>query len=1261
MPGRFTLDRGLSEVKATRFRWKIPGTYKARDGTIKDREVENICPIVTYDPAPIRGLKPPPRDSTTRIPLSIMLPSGDYAWCDVTFNDLLKVYGLVHPDDFNLFAIMLGGHAQHFVVDVDGDAAKWPQLIGKEVEIETELRALFVEFYATQFGATPGMAAWRADRVPAPASGVASKMSIHVNHPGVTFKQPRDLREFVLRWVRWIVQTHPESLLVRMGAAASDLVQADDFNKASPIDTSVYNKDRNMRLSHSRKPGKLPLVPMDPSTTPEDALWSSLVCYSMPRDPAEWHSYKDGEHYEVAALEPASKKRRVVGGAVEPAAKVQRTDSTSEVVVMSAETCVESIVDNSDYDKATICALPEKTDDSETTKAELDGEDVEVTPADCVPSFMTFLPAPTSADVKLLVGSLSRHKRLFGAHDDWRNVVWAVKAVCGEDAGYAIVEEWTKIWEDKTQQKSVLAKTWKSGQSGTFNVGSLWRWVKEDTTPAKYKALWKQINPPVVMNAAKRAAEAAGSEKAPHGDEKEGDAPLASALAVNVFDMSIQENFAFMQKAFNVLSTSMSEDALCCYFQRAGLSPEQIAAIRRDHRLTAHWSQQELPEEAATATLRVTQREALYTLFSRLPDEFVATNSLVLNSDDAAITCRRDLGMAELFKTRYQDRMIFKPSGAECYVWNQEKALYDELTPDFLHTLIANVLMGVVERMVAVNEWQKEHYGERREVTPGSLEDERWQARAKRIKEGKRKWEKLEEEKSNKRKHKKRKTGTEEPVTEQPMSQTPSVEDTTSAEKDPDIMAFLQAECTAERFEKMWTNKLFVLRTLQLKLCEKTTVVCNTVIQQIKNSMRDETIDERMNVAVKHEIPIMDGLLLNCKDKTVRPRTMHDLYTDIFPVHYHRSDSTDTADVVGFEMAHKYLRELAREGTGMTDAELKSLERDDKAEYDRLMQERTERLEVLCSRAGYTMTGEHIVKELQIFHGASGNNGKTGLSKLIDGIMGPTFCYNPETSALFSVEKDTGKQTSWKIPLRYARCALIAEPPRGLAINDTFVKIVAGGGDKQKAREVFGRQKDSRSFISPTKWWVFSNFPLKMRDSDKFSRKRANIIPALAQFAEDDVEGQRFVKDILDKYKDYVFSVFVDYAHRFYTDETTMGVTLPPVGKSILEYKNKVMSGNEPWLCFLRCCEVGKEAEITITQFWQNWELWKKEQKIVEKVDLSDADVKERFEAHCGEPRKAASREDRANKVIGAKRSMLYYGIGPLLKDWKTIAKGGPS
>ena len=534
----YSLHNGLAEVGAGRWPWKIPGVVKRPDGTEEPRPTHKVINITSYDPTPIRGPKPPPQGDATRIPLAIMNPNGTYSWCDMTFWNVVQLYGLVKPEELNLFAIMLENHPQHLVVDLDGDKEVWGQLLGKEVEIEVEMKRLFVDFFAQQFGSVPDMSGWHADKVPAPASGEAKKVSLHINHTSVAFKKQRDLHEFVLRWVRWIVKTQLVSLLVRVGSVADELVRVEDFTRATPIDVTVYNKDRNMRLSGSRKPGKLPLVPMDYTTSTVDALWASLVCYSVPSDPAAWLSYKEGEHYEVAALGPAGKKRK----AAEPLANWVRRPPP--IIVSSAETRNAPSANDSSGFKGTVCQLPptesaatqavehcgagavdflakdsqggvsglpvrEETD----TQDDAEKEFVFTTGVVAQEPFFNYLPAPKPADIRLLVSKLSRDTRLLGCHNNWRDVVWAVKSACPNAEGFAILEEWTATGKPNSTRPSKLKKTWDSGKMHGVNIGSLWGWLKEDLAdrPGEYKALWKQVHPPAAMLHAKQLADVAGS------------------------------------------------------------------------------------------------------------------------------------------------------------------------------------------------------------------------------------------------------------------------------------------------------------------------------------------------------------------------------------------------------------------------------------------------------------------------------------------------------------------------------------------------------------------------------------------------------------------------------------------------------------------------------------------------------------------------------------------------------------------------------
>ena len=500
----YSLDRGLDEVGANTWPWATPGV----DWKGKPRSAHRIIDLASYDPAPIRGLQPPARDNPTRIPIAINHASG-YSNADVLFHDLVKLCGLVEPMELKLFAIMLDGRAQHLVIDLDGGADKWPQLLGKEIEIEQEMRLLVAEFHQLEFGSAPDLSYWYADLVPAPADGAPTKTSLHINCPSIAFTTQRDLDEFVHRFVRWIVTTHNDSVLVNKEQASAGLTCANDFKKATPIDCAIYNKDRKMRLTYSRKhgAGRLPLQPMDSNTTPEQALWASLTCYSMPADAGLWHSYT--EHTECNALNPGSRKRKA---------------AAVPLIVTSAEPAVEPDL------KGTIAVLPPKESGPSAMELDLPQKDASAQlspPSETqdglkdmadhfatamredwdAATFMRYMPQPKTDDVKLILTSLNRDKRLLGDHDAWRNVVWAVKAACPSDAGYAIVEEWTKGGKPGSKRPGVLMKTWLSGRADRFSIASLWKWAKEDLTGEAYRALWSRVNPPEVMAAARKAAD----------------------------------------------------------------------------------------------------------------------------------------------------------------------------------------------------------------------------------------------------------------------------------------------------------------------------------------------------------------------------------------------------------------------------------------------------------------------------------------------------------------------------------------------------------------------------------------------------------------------------------------------------------------------------------------------------------------------------------------------------------------------------------
>ena len=466
-----------------------------------ERDPRAVCPLASFDPAAIRGFEPPaPRTSAAnvQIPISINAPDNSYEWITPSFRQLVELNNQVWVDSRRFFAIFLENQPQHLMIDLDCKVEDWPGLVDQEVAIDAEMRRMVPVFYETQFGTVPDMTRWRADKVPAPVVGAREKTSMHFNLPSVAFRTTLDLHEFTLRFVRWLVENYPASILVGRAVDSDGKV---NLRVATPIDVGVFTRNRNMRMSFSQKAqkGKLPLIPMDPNTTMEDALWSSLVSYSMSPDPNDWVSYK--EHTECDTISPpssdrakAAKRRAVVAGLD---ADDQTAAKRTSVMVGTAETATGPAgAFDVDCDKGTIAEMPEKT---------LVGQ---ASGRHDVASVLSRLPPPSLENLRKMVWSLDREKRLFGALNAWRDAVWAIKSIYPGDDGYALAAEWTKIWEDKSGRTSDLAKTWGSGRGDSFNVGSLWRWCKEDLEPAAYKALWKTVNPPAVMRAAKQALRA---------------------------------------------------------------------------------------------------------------------------------------------------------------------------------------------------------------------------------------------------------------------------------------------------------------------------------------------------------------------------------------------------------------------------------------------------------------------------------------------------------------------------------------------------------------------------------------------------------------------------------------------------------------------------------------------------------------------------------------------------------------------------------
>jgi hypothetical protein len=265
-------------IKVFQYSKRLPG-----------RTAEEVIDLSSFDPSPVCGVKPPGRENTTLIPFSISykywklniktnkweLKDG-YRWFACPFAKFVDLCDSVPVEQRNFFAIFLEGRPLHFILDLDASTTDWPELAGREEEVDTELRARFMEFWSLTFHETPDMSRWSAERASSP-----KKFSLHVHNPGVGFSTLRDLFEFVLAFCAWLESVHPTSILVNASRSPTSF-----------IDLLVYSVNRNMRLAYSCKPGGTNLMPISPGYTSDKAaeghplraatLWAGMVAYSLP-------------------------------------------------------------------------------------------------------------------------------------------------------------------------------------------------------------------------------------------------------------------------------------------------------------------------------------------------------------------------------------------------------------------------------------------------------------------------------------------------------------------------------------------------------------------------------------------------------------------------------------------------------------------------------------------------------------------------------------------------------------------------------------------------------------------------------------------------------------------------------------------------------------------------------------------------------------------------------------------------------------------
>jgi len=159
-----------------------------------------------------------------------------------------------------------------------------------------------------------------------------------------------------------------------------------------------------------------------------------------------------------------------------------------------------------------------------------------------------------------------------------------------------------------------------------------------------------------------------------------------------------------------------------------------------------------------------------------------------------------------------------------------------------------------------------------------------------------------------------------------------------------------------------------------------------------------------------HLFPIKGGMVINLKNGEVRDRTREDNFFDESPVTF--VEKTPHAD--------KFFGSLMK--------------------YDK------DKIEVLQTIIGYVMTGETKDKSFFVLHGAKGNNGKSALASVIQGVLRDFFTTGNKGLVIES-NRDTMAPNPSLLGLRGKRCVIMSEAKENEKLDKSAWKSLVGNDE----------------------------------------------------------------------------------------------------------------------------------------------------------------------------------------------------------------------
>lgn len=288
--------------------------------------------------------------------------------------------------------------------------------------------------------------------------------------------------------------------------------------------------------------------------------------------------------------------------------------------------------------------------------------------------------------------------------------------------------------------------------------------------------------------------------------------------------------------------------------------------------------------------------------------------------------------------------------------------------------------------------------------------------------------------------------------------------------------------------------------------------MAQSILKLISSDLLDRDFSTSIN-NYEDVLPISEGKKINLRTLEITERTIEDRFDHELSINY-------TQDEKENEVIDSLMTELM-------DIHRDNMEEDDKVTNHNAITEK-QAFQVIL---GYMISGCNKEKMYTVWHGPSGNNGKSTLASLITGVFG-VYAKSFDKSIIEQVNKSKGNShNSALMATKGVHIGFIHETEAQMPISSADIKaLTSGGQDTISARECRGKQEE---FLPRFKLAILCNKKPKINGSDPALASRTRYIPFLNKF-ENSSENIKKIDNIKNNFRDAFFSWCVNGAKKYF-------------------------------------------------------------------------------------------------------------------------------